>query len=312
MALTLSVPNYKDNNIVEKASVKVDATSGQPGVVFDNTQNFAAHDFVLIGKVGGRLSRIYQIASVSGQNVTMSTNLVDYTERGTEISKLFGDSVKVYTAPYAQGVTPTSFSPLSGGLVTIDPDQDSTSVTDPAGSDQVWYKFTYYNSYSAAETQLADSTAMRDTRANDYCSLADIRHEAGFDSEFQITDTDIAFHRTAAQARINGMLAGKYTIPFSQPIDPQIGDITMRLAAGYLLIAERGIFDGMDKSKGEKMRDDALAQLKDLQAGTSVLTTVDGAPTVTPDGGSFSSGFDATRPAMFVLEYLDGYTGREY
>lgn len=312
MAVTLSAPNFKDNNIIDTAKVAVDANAGQPVFQIDNPDPLSAHDYILIGRRGGSMSKIYQIASIAGSNVTLTTNLEFFSERGQEVTKLFGNQIKIYTAPYVAGQTPTTFTPLTGGSINIVADRAATAFTDPAGTDKLWYKFTYFNTYTSGETALADSVAARDMRANAYCTIAAIRRDAGFDDAPEVLDEDLAFHRQAAQSEVDGALAGKYVLPFSQPVDPQIVNITKTLAAGYAMISEFGTFDGMDKTKGEKKRDDARAQLKLLQSGSSILVGVDGISDVLSDAGGFSSGYSSDDEAMFTKDMISGYWGRDY
>lgn len=314
MSLTLQVANYAPNNILEKAKVAADAETGQPVFRLDNPQGIAANDYLLLGKIGGSQSKIYKVQSVVGDLVTLTANLEFYLERGTEVTKLFGNKIKIYTAPYTAGVIPTTadFTALVGGVADIDPDQLTTSITDPNGSELFWYRNTYFNETTLGETPLADSRAKRDVRASNYATIDDIRREAGFQNVSYITDDDIDKKRQAAQAEINGALSDRYVIPFPQPTDPFITDITTRLAAGLLMCQQFGSFDGNGKTLGAQKRDEARADLKKLKSGESVLTDAEGVDTTKPESRGFSSGFSSSNPRAFDLDDIQGYRTRNY
>lgn len=315
MALTLNLTNFSPNNIVERAHVATDASKGFPSFKIDNPQNIIANDYLLIGRPGGSASAIYQVLSVADDLVTLTANLTFYAERGTEVTKLFGNKLKVYSAPYAAGQPPldANFSLLATGTVSIDPDQSTTAYTDPNGSADFWYKYTFYNQTTQGETTLASSDAVRDTSATDYASIDEVRKEAGFNGVQGVTDELIYRKLQAAQAKINGMLSGRYELPLTKPTNPIIADLTVRLAAGYAMIAEYGAYDGQDKTKGEKLRDDAIAELKDYQSGAQVITDLTAVSVELPDAGGFESSFgQQTAPAMFTTDDIVGYQTRIY
>lgn len=314
MALTLNLSNFSQNNIVERARVATDTAIGAVIVPFDNTQNIAPNDYVLIGKQGGGQTAIYQVQSVSGQNVTLTSGLLFYTDRGTEVAKLFGNKIKIYSSPYIVGQVPTDdlFTLVNNGTIPIDPDQLTTAFTDAGGSDQFWYKYTFYNTTSLGETTLSSSNAVRDTSATDYASIDDVRSEAGFNGNVNVTDELIYRKLQAAQSKINGMLSGRYILPIGQPVSPILVDLTVRLAAGYTMIAEYGTFDGADKSKGEKLRDDAISELKDYQTGSQVITDLQAVSEEIPDAGGFESSYSTDIPVGFTRSDIVGYNERIY
>jgi phage gp36-like protein len=314
MALTLHLANFSPANTLEQAQVKQDATKGVPSLLLDNTQGFAANDFILIGKKGSGKSSINQISGISDGTLTLVNGLADYYDRGAEVTKLFGDKLRVYRAAYVVGQTAgiNDYALISGGTFSIDPDQLTTEVTDTTGSDQYWYKYTFYNSFTTAETSIKDSTAVRDTTASDYASIEDVRSEAGFTGNSNVTDDLIYRKLQAAQAKINGMLSGRYQLPLGQPVNPIISDLTIRLAAGYVMIAEYGTYDGQDKTKGEKLRDDALNELTAYQDGSQIITDLAAVSVQLPDAGGFESSYSSDNPLGFARSDLEGYNTRLY
>jgi len=317
MAQNLSLTNYSASNIVERAKLAADAAKSQAVIVVDNAQNIVANDYLLIGRPGGNISAVYQVLSVNGTSITLTTNLSAYAQRGDEVTKLYGNQLKVYRAAYSSGSIPTDgeYTVVGGSPVDIDPDQLTTNFTDSTGGSGYWYKYTFYNSTTTNETAIAASKAVRDTSSTDYASIDDVRREAGFAGNTNVTDELIYRKLQAAQSKINGMLSGRYVLPLGQPVNPIIADLTVRLAAGYVMIAEYGTFDGQDKTKGEKLRDDAMAELTAYQDGSQVITDMEAVSQVVEDAGGFESSYGentAESPVGFTRADIDCYTSRVY
>jgi hypothetical protein len=307
MALTLNIENFSRNNLGERAKVARDAAKGISTFIIDNAQGITPDSFILLGAIGGSMSRIYQVQAVDGENITLTEGLHAPLSRGTEITRLFGNKIKVYSAPFLPGVIPqtSDFTPLPDGLIDLDPDQLSTEYTDQNGSELFWYRYTYRNSVTDGETPLSDSQAVRDNRTANYATLEDIRGEAGFDGNSYITDFMVDRKRQAAQAEINGALTGKYVVPFVQPVSPIVSDLTIRLAAGLLMLDEFGKYDSSDKSRAEAKLKMAREDLKMYQTGERAIIDAQGIDTTKNDGGGFSSGFSADSPQMFTKSLVD-------
>jgi hypothetical protein len=289
MPLTLSLNNYSSNNLLERARLTAEANAGATSITLDNTQGFTANDYVLIGAIPSATAAIYQISAVTGGNLTLPPLAIDYPEN-TIVYRLFGNKIKIYTAPDVDGSVPAigTFSVLkSEGVdvapITIDPDQLETIYTDQEGNSDKWYRFTYYNSTLNVETPLADSDAVRDTRTSEYCTLEDIRIEAGLQSNVNILESTINQFRQSAQEQIDGALQELYEVPFTSPTNPLIADITKKIAAGNLL---------MSLATGQIVREQAKAK---IEAGEAELDKINKRDTilsanVTPLGGSDSDG----------------------
>ena len=89
------------------------------------------------------------------------------------------------------------------------------------------------------ETALTDSEARHGQDWGNYCSLDEIRAEAGFTSAFNLNDSLIFRHRRSAQSKINTALGSVYTVPF-KPVPEIIRTLTIKLAAGMLLQSAYG------------------------------------------------------------------------
>lgn len=257
MSQTINVPNYAKKNIVEKTNLTADAASGQANATVETNQGFAAADHVVIGRLGGESSEYGVLDSVSSTDVLVfNSNLARTHTIYTEVTKLYGDKIRIYRAVNADGTVPDDgdFSLLA--TVDIDFDEQQSEYTDGGGSSAYWYKATYYNSTTTDETSLADSSAVRGGDYGNYASIEAIRGEAGFLNNRNISDAVIDQKRQAAQELINSALVGRYTLPLSTPINPLVEQMTRLLAAGYLLTQEVGLTpnsiyhrQGMEKIK---------------------------------------------------------------
>lgn len=289
MSVTLSIENFGSLNLLESSQLAIDVTAGSNKITLDTSQDINANDFIYIGRQSSEAAELVKVYGVIGQEVTLLSNLISDHTAFESVSKLFGDKIKIYTAPNVDGLPPadSAFAPLSGGLILLDVDQAQTYFTDASGTNNIWYKFTFFNSDTSTETSLADTTATRGGGANNYCSLDAIRTESGLKGRY-VTDGMIERKRRAAQSEIDGSLVGLYYVPFSEPINDFISDLTSRLAAGLLLTEQFGIYNTTNTNNGEAKLKEARAQLKQLQTGQMSLVGVTGIDQEIPGTGGFS------------------------
>jgi hypothetical protein len=114
------------------------------------------------------------------------------------------------------------------------------------------------------------------------------------------------------------MLGGKYVVPFVDPVNPFISDITKRLAAGYLLLDQYPT----TPDRGQSKVDGAKKDLQSILSGEMTLLNATGADTTAPDGqqGNYWPNADTslTDPDMgggernFRISDVQGYYGRKY
>lgn len=306
MSQALSIANYGATNIVQTTRLDAIALAGATSITVQNTQGFATDDYVAIGTLGGESTEMKQVSSVTGATVIGVAATGLRHEQYEYVNKLFGNKVCVYRAANVTGLQPgdASFAPLE--TITIQPDRSHTSYLDASGGAGYWYKFTYVNSTAGTETDLADSTAVRGGSTGDYCSIDDVRVEAGFKYAKYITDSMIDAKRQAAQHEIDSALYGSYSVPFTPPINPFIVDICKRLAAGLLLVEQYGQINSMTTNNGQAKIDQARADLKALAMKQKVLVD-DTGTTLAQDGGSGSvSGWpNATTDATTATGSVD-------
>lgn len=290
MSTLLGIDNFNGLNLQERSTLNVDVAIGVTVLPLETAQNIGANDYFIVGILSSENSELCQCLSVSGNNVTAMNPLTLNHSRFEPVTKLFGNQAKVYSAPNINNLAPadSTFTLVSGGTINLDTDQNYTPFTDPIGSSDFWYKFTYFNSTNAFETSLADSMAVRGGAVGNYCSIDDIRGEAGFNNNRYITDAMIDAKRQAAQAEINGALAGLYQIPFTNPINPFIVDLTARLAAGLLLTQQFGAYATLNTTNGSAKLKEARGQLNKLQTSQMTLTDAAGNNIEIPGEGSFA------------------------
>lgn len=109
-----------------------------------------------------------------------------------------------------------------------------------------------------------------------YATVDQIRQEAGFTGNTNITDPNIQDHQSRATNLINSYVYAKYpkdtlATNFSgSPAADMLELIEVQLAAGYLLLAEYGPDVDGDKNGNNKVGM-AMALLKDIKKGDAKL-----------------------------------------
>lgn len=243
MSQTLWLPNFAQNNIFQdtQAQLTAPAPAASNALTVDNAANFIS-GFVLLGAIGAETSELLAAGAVtSGTSIPLLSPTVLPHNQYDPVYALFGNQLKVYRATDAgSGQQPpdSAFVLLPGMPIVIDAGNDSTEYTDPSGGGGYWYKYTFFNSTSTSETDLASAVAVRGSFTVNYCSLEQIRRESGFRYARYITDDQIEEMRQAAQDEINGALDEYYQTPFQPPIPSNLKRICIVLAAGYLRSAQ--------------------------------------------------------------------------
>lgn len=320
---TLSLDNYARINTQQYSRLKADAEAGQPIITPENAQGFTAGRYVVFGGPGIETSELIAIQSVSDGDVTLASNLQRKHLQYENLTVLFGSQVELWKAANENGSLPAdnTFS-VVGTAASITPDQKMTPITDPDGGEAWWYKFVYVDPLTNSRTNLADSTSVRGGNYGNYCSIDDIREEAGLQTNRKITDATIDKKRQAAQSEVNATLVGSYTLPFPKPINPLIADITKQLAAGLLLLRSYGPIAVLNSNNGQQKVDAARAQLQRINNHELVLTDAGGNDTSNPNSQGIRMWPDTTTATaapeegggerMFRMSDIQGYEGRLY
>lgn len=283
MAVTLRLENYGVANVKEATTLNADVAAAATSVVVYNTQNAAANDYALIGNRGAESSEIKRVTAVTDATTLAVAALVLAHDRYEPLTLLRANQIKIYRAANVDGTQPDDgdFSLLT--TVDIDSDDLVTTYIDSTGSSSYWYKFTYLNSQTSAETAIGDSEAVRGTTDNYYATVGEVRAESGMSNNRYLSDVYIAERLQDAMDTVNTYLQNSYDVPFEAPIPPMINNITKILAAGYVLRKEYGTTTTGTNKDGQTKIDWAIEQLEKIQSGDIQLVDSSGDPIITGD-----------------------------
>lgn len=319
MIQTIKVPNFKSNNLVSETRLDADALVNATTFTLQNTAGFTTGDYIILGTPGAETAEILIVATVpTSTSLTTTAGSKLAHSKYDYIHSLFGNQVKIYRAPNVDGTQPADGTYVLLGTSTIQADSGMTAYNDAGGSDSYWYKYTYYNSTTATETNLADSASSRGGGSGDYCTIDAIRNAAGFRNAPYVTDDMIDAKRQAAQSEINASLNDKYTVPFTAPINPWIAEICTELAAGLLLVDQYSATNTSNTADGMKRIAEARANIEQLALGNKILTGSTGTPTTTVETPkswpnettATASSDDGGAPRIFRMSDIQGYTDR--
>lgn len=298
MAIQLRADNFSATNIKQQTKLNADYAAGIATFTVENNADIVANSILYVGRLGSESCEKLVILSVSGAtSITTTTNSVLPHSRFDDITIVYGDKLKVYKAANVNGTAPaeaaftTSLTP-----VTIQADRAYTDITDTTGSSDYWYRFTYYNSISATETNLADSSSVRGGGYGNYVAIEAIRDEAGLANNIYITDSIIDKARQEAKALIHAELSGLYTLPFTEPVNPLITLCNKLLAAGYLLTKDYGVANTQNTNEGQAKinrvtNPQKTGYLDRLNTKDLVITSQDGTDTSIVGTASSMSGW---------------------
>lgn len=237
MASTLTIESFAPENIRERSQLLEAANVGDTTLHVLSTAGYGMNDIVYVGSLGMERCERAVVASVEGPTqLTLAGPLQHAHIAYDNVASVLGDNIRIYRALGAGGSVPADedFVPLATRL--IDPDSQSTYYRDSNGTSEHWYKFTYTSLDTTDETPLAEAKAVRGQGFGNYCSLREIREEAGFLEAHNLKDTLVDQCRSNAQNEINAALRNVYgdKVPFN-PVPGLIKTLTIKLAAVYLL-----------------------------------------------------------------------------
>lgn len=305
MAQLLRIDNYSSNNITQTTALSADIDSGGSSLPVVNNSGFTVSRFALVGRLGSDVAEWLTITSLSNSPsptiVSTDTLKLDHSNNDP-VTELFGDKIKIYRAANTDGTIPADnlFSVID--TIDIQTDNISTDYTDDTGGANYWYKYTYYNQLLSEETNLDDSVASRGGGYDTYCSIDDIRKEAGLSSNDYISDADVDSKRRKAQAIIDGALQGLYAVPFTAPINPMIEEITIKMAAGLLLNQDYGPFTSGNSKSGDAKIKEANDLLTLIDNKHYILTDTLGNDLSNQGAGGIKSFPDSTADTLPVDE----------
>lgn len=279
MSQTLKLNNFNSNNLLNRTTLTQDEAAAVSSLNVVNSADFVAGP-VLIGAPGGQSTEM-ATATAPGlsSQIPLSTATTLQHNNNEPVFVLFGNQLKVYSATdqYGTGQQPDDDNfALVGTPIALDASQTHTLFTDGDGVAGMWYKFTYYNSVSGAETAVADSNAVQVGRLH-YVSTDQVRRAAGFTNSPNVTESIIAEFRDAAENEINGALLPVYAFPLPTPTNPIVVQIAKDIAAGelkhemYQNVAPDMAKDGEDKANKARNGGGSHTSLADLVLRVVVL-----------------------------------------
>jgi phage gp36-like protein len=251
----------------EKTTISEDVSASATPVSVDSNQGFSIDDWVIIGTKGNDKAEIKQITGTPSSILEVEALTFDHKE-GEPIVKIAFNQRRLYGSDKEDG----DYSLIE--TKTIEVDNPQGTYFSYSGTDYDWFKATYYNSETEAETDIDDAVAIQAGETQRYCSVYDVREEAGFLNNPYVSDGRINLLILQAESEVKGSIAGRYSLPLSE-IPDIIKTATILLAAGRLLYREYGYdTEGLAKDGLEKMKE-ARSILKGISKGEIVLLDSD-------------------------------------
>ena len=250
----------------EKTEITADVSAGSAvEVAVKNNQKYAENDFCIFGIEGSEGAKVVKISSVAG-NTTITFATVKLAHlKGAPITKIRYNRRKFYGCVTKTGI----FIYISINDIEVDnPKGTYFEYTGVEG--YLYFKATYYNSVTLEESDIDDAIAVRAGAVDHYCSVYDIREEAGFVNNPYIGDGRIHAKRLAAEAEVKSSVAAIYSLPLSAECEI-VGVITKTLAAGWLMWAEYGEEASGTSKDGMAKVEEARSMLKAIRNGSLPL-----------------------------------------
>lgn len=298
MSTVLQIDSFPSNIIRERTSLASVADPGTTVINLESSANFNQGDILYVGNLGRETCEKAVVASVDTETaITLSSALGLAHAASEPVTKVMGDKIKIYRALNMDGSVPASDAFTVLATRETDADSTSTYYRDSSGSSAYWYCYTYFNETTLEETER--STPFRGDDFGHYASISEIRREAGFDNNYNVSDTYINQKRRAAESEVNTSLSNTYTTPFT-PVPDFVRTVSIALTVG--LIWEDQYGSNSQKAKGKL--GDARGMLTNLQNRSSDITGTDG---VSLAAERISSWPDATTEARDRLNECDGH-----
>nr|WP_321999641.1 hypothetical protein [Rhodococcus qingshengii] len=202
MSTTLQADSFSRNNIRERTSLVEGVPKGAIEIKVASGQGYEAGSIIYVGELAREQCEKAVVESLTDDtNVTLVSPLKYPHVAFADVTGVLGDLVHFYRAANVDGKVPADDQFTVLATRDIDPDQPPTYMTDTSGGSEFWYRRTYFNATTKEETALDGSEPRRGQDWGNYCSLDEIRAEAGFTSSFNLNDSLIFQHRDRRRAR---------------------------------------------------------------------------------------------------------------
>lgn len=300
MPAALSIDNFSSANLREKTILELEAVANDTSLTVRSSAGFAVDEFVLVGGVAVEGVELRRVTGVVIPGLLSVPAVSRPHNRFSEVQALAFDKKVVYRAPDVDGSLPLDATFAEIGETDMDIDSLQTLFIDPTGGATFWYKFTDRNSITAAETSLTDGEAARGSNEQRYCSISDIREEAGFSGNENIPDRTVDRHRRYAESEIDSVLRSAFDIPFAE-VPTLVEHICISLAAGFMLSNEYVTFENYQTDRGSGRRKEARAMLERIKSGDLDLFEPDG-DQVTEVEGVRGTPDHTAEPPVFTMD----------
>lgn len=272
----LYLTNFPDANIVEQSQLNAAVAATGTSVALKNVSNFAIGDVAVIGRLATEQAEKRELSAVDTSAQTVTFSALSFAHKKLDpITKLRGDQIRIYRAANVDDTQPDDDDFILIHTINIDVTNQITIWNDPTGGVGYWYKITYYASNGGAETDIADSMAVRGGNYGHYATVEQVRKSSGLVGNSDVEDETIAEARNEAESVIKGsILAAGYTLPFEEPYPPSVVRLVKQLASAYLLQEEFGASVQGSNRDGFELEKSIMAKLKLIQEGKIQLIDV--------------------------------------
>ncbi len=255
---------------LSKISANITAGSSVTIPIYGNG-GFAVNEYVCIGIPGSATCEIQQINDLpAATEIEVATLL--YAHSADEPVQIYRyNQRKFYGCLTETGSYSELVSSGSPAAITVN-DPQGTYFEYTGGEGYLYFKSTYYNSFTNEETDIADAIAVAGDQSTRYCALYDIRFQAGMQDNPYINDAQFEDYRTQAESEVNSYLYARYILPLENGVTEAlevpaiIKNCTIKLAAGYADYREYG-----KTGEGVKWLGEARGILNSIKKGTQRL-----------------------------------------
>ena len=278
-----------------KTKLTAEVAVGGTALTTKNNSEFETDNKVLLSTYGKEVCEMRTASDVNADKVSITIDACVRKHRAyANVQSLKFDQIGLFGSDTSQ----TSWIQI-GSYEDLIVDQPQGNELIDSTASYAYYKVRYKNSTTAVESDLDDSK----TYASDYdwyCTLQQVKHEAGFDGNENISEEEVQKHRNSAKMTVDSYLNKVYTLPLTS-VPENVSAWTYTLGAAYLLREEYGASDPEAKAKEEAV----LSQMQEMVDKNILLVDASGAELPT-SGLSATSGWPNETTADATLENAGG------
>ena len=257
-----------------RAAITADAAEGATTILVPDTTIFVT-EYAVLGVEGSDTAELLTISGGDGDNTLTISALRNKHYADEPLTAYRYNQRKFYGSTSASG----SFTELTtdGSPVDIAVNNPQGTVLEYIGGEgYLYFKATYWNATTSDESDIADANTVLADESTRYCSIYDIRKQAGMTENPYYDDGKVEAKRKQAENEVNSLLYERYVLPLvnSQNVAEipfLVQRCTILLAAGYIAYEEYE-----DTTQGVKWLGEARGILNSIQKGVQRLIGTDG------------------------------------